>query len=268
MNIIYLDTLFFINFVCDYLLLLCSAKICGSEIRRLLMMIAACLGGIYACLCTLPTANWLTHPLIKCVCSILLCVITFWNAPHLLTCTCMFLLLSFAAGGLFSAASITFGSMLYLPIDLKTVIASFLLLYGILTFIFKKLPTIQKRTYKQIHVRHGGYIAEFTALQDSGNELCDPITNLPVLICSPCALAPLFPHQNLTTSDAEELYLHLSSCNLTITPKLIPYRTITHSGLLVGFRPDYITIDSVPQNIIIAISPVPFPASESYQAIY
>lgn len=268
MNIIYLDTLFFINFICDYLLLLCSAKICGSEIRRLLMIIAACLGGFYACLCTLPAAEWLTHPLIKCVCSIFLCIIAFWNAPHLLTCTCMFLLLSFAAGGLFSAASITFGSILYLPIDFKTVMASFLLLYGILTLIFKKLPSIQKRTYKQIHVRHREYIAEFIALQDSGNELCDPITNLPVMICSPCALAPLFPYQNLTTPDAQELYLKLSSCNHTSSLKLIPYRTITQSGLLVGFHPDYITVDGVPQNIIIAISPASFPTSAPYQAIY
>ena len=152
MNIIYLDTLFFVNFICDYLLLLCSARICGSEIRRFHIIIASCIGGIYACLCTFPWAVWLLHPLVKCACSVLICILAFPNTSHLFTCICMFLLLSFAAGGIFSALSIPIGNNIYLPLDLKNVIAAFLLLNGTLSLIFKKLHIIQKRSYHQIHI--------------------------------------------------------------------------------------------------------------------
>ena len=181
----------------------------------------------------------------------------------------MFLLLSFAAGGIFSALSITIGDTLYLPMHFKNVIAAFLLLYGTLTFAFQKLHIIRKRNYKQIHIRFRNHTSEFTALHDTGNELYDPITNLPVIICSPTALSPLFPDLDLTTQDVQQLYLSLSVLpNCPNTFKLIPYQTIAGSGLLVGFRPDLVTVDGTAQNAVIGISPFHFSKNEAYQAIY
>ena len=269
MNIIYLDTLFFINLICDYLLLLCSARICGTEIQRTHIIIASCIGGIYACLCTFPSLTWILHPLVKCASSILLCLIAFWNVPHLPLCTCTFLLISFAAGGLFTAMSIAIGNVLYIPLDFKSILAAFLLLYGIFTLIFRKLPTIQKRSYKQVHILFNGNSVHFTALVDTGNELYDPITNLPVLVCAMDALIPLFPNLTTNTTDSMELYLALTEQFLPLGGfKLIPYQTIGDSGLLVGFHPDAITIDDVQQNAIVGISPIQFSKNEPYQAIY
>ena len=181
----------------------------------------------------------------------------------------MFLLLSFAAGGFFSAMAITVGDGLYLPIDLKNVVAAFFLLYGTLSLVFQKLHILQKRSYKQIQIQFHGYNAEFTALHDTGNELYDPITNLPVIICTPNALSPLFPCLDLSIQDVQKLYLSL--CSLPDCPgtfKLIPYQTIAGSGLLVGFRPDQLTVDGAAKNALIGISPFHFSKNEAYQAIY
>lgn len=269
MNIIYLDTLFFVNFICDYLLLVCSGRLSGSHIHRWAIALASIIGGIYACLCVLSPAAWFTHPLIKCVCSIFMCVVSFWNEVHLFLCVGIFLLLSFAAGGIFSAMSISFQNRLYLPINLKTVLAAFLLFYGILTLFFRKLPLIQKRTYKQIHITLRGQSVTLTALHDTGNELYDPITNSPVVICCPTSLHPFFPDTNLQEQDTQTLYLKLSSLTPPLRSlKLIPYKTVSESGLMVGFRPDAIRVNGVREDLIIAISPFVFSNNEPYQAIY
>ena len=45
MTVIYVDTLFLLNALVDYLLLLCSARLAGEPLRRLRFALGAALGG-------------------------------------------------------------------------------------------------------------------------------------------------------------------------------------------------------------------------------
>ena len=47
-TVVYVDEVFLLNTLVDYLLLLSAARLAGTEIRRLWMLLAALLGGIYA----------------------------------------------------------------------------------------------------------------------------------------------------------------------------------------------------------------------------
>ena len=48
MTVIYVDTLFLLNGIIDYLLLLAAARLAGEPLRRLRFGAAAALGGAYA----------------------------------------------------------------------------------------------------------------------------------------------------------------------------------------------------------------------------
>ena len=54
MTVIYIDTLFLLNTLVDYLLLLASARVAGEPLRRGRFALGAVLGGLYACAIFLP----------------------------------------------------------------------------------------------------------------------------------------------------------------------------------------------------------------------
>ena len=54
MTVIYVDTLFLLNGIIDYLLLLAAARLAGEPLRRLRFGAAAALGGAYAVAIFLP----------------------------------------------------------------------------------------------------------------------------------------------------------------------------------------------------------------------
>ena len=63
MTVIYVDTLFLLNAVVDYLLLLCAARLAGEPLHRIRFGIGAVLGGLYAVALFLPGLMFLSHPL-------------------------------------------------------------------------------------------------------------------------------------------------------------------------------------------------------------
>jgi len=269
MNIIYLDTLFLINFICDYILLLCTARVGGAVIHRAAILLASALGGIYACLCTLPEFFWISHPILEIGISCILCILSFRREQHFFRCTLIFLCISAMTGGFLSAVSIEYRNVRYLPLPFKSIFLIFSLLYCVLSFYFRNTPQFKKREYHTVSVSLNGKTVSFQALHDSGNELFDSITNRPVLICSNDSLLPLFPDLRIKNNDPYELFNELSSiayCKGRM--RLIPCRTITGNGMLLGFSPDSVIINNKSEPHIVAFSQTAFSAQTPYQAIY
>ncbi len=269
MNIIYLDTLFLVNFICDYILLLCTARAGGAVIKRIPMLFSAVLGGLYACISCLSVLIWIRHPLIKCAVSILMCIISFGRETHLLQCSLIFLCISALTGGLLSAISIPYNGMQYLPINFKTILLAFSAIYFLLSIFFRSIPQMQRREYQQVTVFLNDKSVSFRALRDSGNELYDPISNAPVLICCPKVLNPLFSEVPNWQADPYELLCQMNAkeeCENRM--RLIPCHSVTGSGLLPGFRPDRVLIAGQSQPHIIAVSTGSFTPDVPYQAIY
>ena len=65
MTVIYVDTLFLLNTMVDYLLLLASARLAGEPLARLRFLLGALLGGGYAVAIFLPGLAFLRHPLCR-----------------------------------------------------------------------------------------------------------------------------------------------------------------------------------------------------------
>ena len=62
---IYIDRVFVLNLAVDYLLLLASARLAGTPLRRLRFLLCGAGGGLYAAAVFLPGLTWLAHPLWK-----------------------------------------------------------------------------------------------------------------------------------------------------------------------------------------------------------
>ena len=65
MTVIYLDELFLLNFVVDYLLLLAAGRLSGEILRRGWLALGAAIGAAYAAAAVLPGMGFLLHPLCK-----------------------------------------------------------------------------------------------------------------------------------------------------------------------------------------------------------
>lgn len=83
MNVIYVDELFFLNALTDYLLLLSCARLRGRALRRTRFAAAAALGGVYAVFAAIPPLSFLVSLAVKALVSLLMAWIAFGAPPEL-----------------------------------------------------------------------------------------------------------------------------------------------------------------------------------------
>lgn len=271
MNTIYIDTLFFINCITDYFALLCAGKICSAVLDRVKIGIAAVIGGLYACACVFAGFHWLTSPALKLVFGILLCLIAYGNERSLFRCCVTFLLVSAAFGGIVSAFATGTNDALYLPVNFKVLLLTFAAAYFALSVLFRQFSHTRCREFHNVSVIFRGNEISFTALKDTGNELFDPISNTPVLICEYRLLASLFPETDLTCCQTDPFTLFSAINSVPHCPgkiRLIPFQTVSGQGYLVGFKPDQVLVDHAQQNLIIAMTDTQLSRDNTYQAIY
>lgn len=276
MEIIYIDQLFFINFIIDYFTLLCTAKVASAVIRRIPIALAAGLGGIYACVCVFPGLAFALHPLIKLAVAVLMCLISFGREAHLFRDIMIFLLVSAGFGGLVWAVSMfggydLSGKTLYLPLNWKILILSFAVAYVVISTLFRRFSDTAQQELSQVQVTLNQRTIRFCALRDTGNSLFDPISNCSVLVCESTCLASLFADMGIDSQqDPAELVEHLSQQpGMAGRMRLIPFNSVGGSGLLAAFRPDTLSIGGKSiDNTLVAFTDSKLSTYGQYQGIY
>ena len=98
MTVIYVDTLFLLNGIIDYLLLLAAARLAGEPLRRLRFGAAAALGGAYAVAIFLPGMSFLAGPWCKLASCVLMLVVAYGGSRRLLRQGLIFVALACALG--------------------------------------------------------------------------------------------------------------------------------------------------------------------------
>ena len=254
METIYIDRLFILNFICDYLILLGSARVCGVLPHRMRYCVAALLGAVYAVLSVLPGFAFLTLLPIKLASGILMALIAFAREPKFWRCAAVFFAVSAVFGGTLWALSVQSGGMqnaMYLPVSTPALVLSFGIIYAALSLVFRRTA---KSTGKAVHTVVIGFCGQsvtLRALYDSGNCLYDPMSGSEVLIAGAAQLVPLLGEGAESLSPTELLTLYAGKM------RLIPYSAVgTQNGLLPAFRPDSLTVDGkVREDILVAVSP-------------
>lgn len=259
MDIIYIDRLFIINLITDYLLVLCSARVCGIVLKRSRYIASAFFGASFAALSILPEFEFLLLAPIKLCSGVLMALIAYGGEKKLLRCCLVFFSISMLFGGAVWAVSLrsggSIGSYTVMPVSFPVLVLSFSFVYALLSLVFRRTMKSCDKCVTNVTLEHNGSTVKLRTLCDSGNSLFDPITGSSILICPPDKASVLFPEYSdaFRTADASGIVCLDTASSF----RLIPYSSVGNaSGMLPAFRPEHITIDGQPRNdILVAVSP-------------
>ena len=282
MTVVYADTLFLLNAVVDYLLLLASARVAGEPLRRGRFVLGAAMGGIYAVCLLLPMGAFLGHPLCRCGTAALMLVTAYGGSRRLLRQSLIFLALTCAlaggvlAIGLMDGRTLAFGTrgILYSSMDLKMVLLSAAVCYVLMGVLFQRTGRHGgKGELVSLKLTLGSKNIQLTALVDTGNTLADPVSGMPVPVVEGTALLSLVPPEvrpgTGELADPATAMARLGTGEWRGRFRLLPYRSVgVERGLLLALRVDRAEVDGIEQpSRLVALSPTPVSDGGGYQAL-
>jgi len=252
MQIVYLDTLFFLNLTVNYLILLTTAKISAARLMRLRLGLSALFGSAYAVMTVFfSLLSALPFSLLSAVCMIF---IAFGGQKGLFRVALIFFAVSAGFGGALFALSLTaaggiIDGRVQLPFSFLALLIAFIICYGIFALVFARLGRETGGRIFPVSLQHHGKTTAFKALVDSGNSLIDPLSGKGVMVAEWEAVAPLFSDdlQKMFRYSPEKEPLILLP-QLTALPDgvgfyLIPYTSVgVEKNFLLSFRPEHTTI--------------------------
>lgn len=254
---IYVDVVLLENIAMNYIILFATAVITKSEVKILKILLASIIGGVYAILTYMVELNLIINLLLKIFLSIAMVYIAYKpkKIKVLLKDLILFYLVSFTFGG------VSFMLLYFLkPQDiinrngvyigtypLKVALLGGIVGFTIIVVSFKtikgKLST--KNIFCEIEIGFKNNVQTVKTMIDSGNLLKEPITGYPVIIVEEEKLKNILSTevlQNVENIIKGNIPEELEDIN-KIKFRLIPFTSIgKESGLLLGFKPDYIKI--------------------------
>ena len=200
MTEVYLDSVFLLNALMDYLLLLGTACLAGIPPRRWRYALSAVGGGLYAAAVFLPGMEFLSASPVKLTAGVLLAVAAFGGEERLLRLTLLLFAVSCALAGCVLGLGLVTGGMpsvngiFYTDVDAGTLLVAATAAYLVLTVIFRAAARHGVRgELLRAEVCLRGKTVRLTALRDTGTSLSDPVSGQPVLVVSRGVLDPLLP---------------------------------------------------------------------------
>ena len=278
MRVVYIDTLFLLNFVVDYLLLLAAARLAGELLRRGRLALGAALGAGYAAAAFLPGLGFLVHPLCKLGAAVLMVLAAFGGSKRLLRLMLVFFGLSCAFGGGILAVALLGGrgltlqnGVLYSGMDLRTVLLSAAICYVLLTAVFQRTARHSMRELLPAVLTVDGQRVALTALVDTGNTLTDPATGRPVMVVEGDKLLGVLPGglSKAELRDPVEALKRLSQNGEGRRFRLLPYQTVgVECGILLAVRLDGVLVGGTDYGgILAALSPNRLSDGGGYSAL-
>lgn len=280
MTVVYIDSLFLLNLIVNYLLLLAAAKLAGEPLRRLRLAAGAALGALYAAAIFFPGMGFLTHPLCKLGSAMLMLLLGFGGSRRLLRVTLVFFGLACAFGGGIFAIGLLGGrgltlrnGILYSMMDLRILLLSAAGCYVVLTMVFQRTARHGRREILPAVLTLEGRRVALNALLDTGNTLTDPLTGRPVMVAEGRRLSPLLPGEGLLDEtalrDPVRTLERLSAGEWGRRFRLLPYQAVgVECGMLLALRLDDARVGAEDYGgILVAMSPNPVSDGGGYTAL-
>ncbi len=286
---VYIDVLFLTNYMADFFLLYMTKAICKSKAYLWRLMCGACIGSIYAVLMFFPYLSFLYSIIAKLIISALIVFISFRikNFREFLSIYSVFYLSGFILAGISFALFFCtdFGErvgvamsngIFYININFYFLALGAIICYACL-FLFEKIYVKRLNAQANMHkvrIFYKQKTACVRALLDTANAVSDPITNMPVIVCTMSAVKPLFKEESFYKKLCEIEKTHSDRLKVELvcdTPfRLVPYRALGNAGdVMLGFVPTKLEIDEKVYDgeAIVAISTTPISQSSNYDAL-
>ncbi len=276
MKTVYVDEMFLLNLIVNYFIVLATAKLCALPLKRIRFAISAAVGALYSVSLLIEAFGFLASPITKLALGFLMTLIAFGVETKLLKPFFAFLAVSAAFGGAVYAASIlagrSIGDGLYINASMRVLVLSFALCYFVLTFVFKRFGKSYAREIRSVKVLMCDKTAEFMALRDTGNELYDPLSGLPVMVMDVAVAGKLLPEHLITAlkTGVPEFIDAISREQAYFTRfRLVPYSAVgVKMALLPVFRPDGLWVDGKEdKNTLVGISPTILCNNSEFSAV-
>lgn len=271
--VVYIDLLFLLNLIANYLLLLAAGRMAGAALVRWRIGLGAGLGALYAALVFLPGLNWLALWPCKLAAGVLMALAAYGGEAKLLRVTVLFFGASAALAGAvlaleqFGSLSLTLDhGVFYSQMDIRLLLVMFVACYFVLSLFFRRVGQ-HKSELAQLEITLDGGTVALTALRDTGHTLTDPATNRPVAVTDWRALSAILPGW----ADPADPIQSVERCHAegSRQARLIPYRAVgVECGMLLAVRARQVTVDGKPLGrLLVALSPTPVDDGGGYQAL-
>lgn len=273
MTVVYIDLVFLLNLIANYLLLLAAGRMAGAVLVRWRIGLGAGAGALYAVLVFLPGLEWLSGWPCKLGAGVLMPLAAYGGERFILKVTVMFFGASAALAGLvlglelLGNVSLTMkNGVLYTPVDVRLLLLLFTVCYFALSLFFRRVG-VREGGLSRLEIAMEGGCASLTALRDTGHTLVDPADNRPVVVAYWKSLAGLLP----PWADPSQPIRSVELCHAAGSrqARLVPYRAVgVECGMLLALRARRVTVDGRPQGrLLVALSPTPLDGDGGYQAL-
>ena len=261
--VVYIDVLFGINVLMDYITLLAASRLGGAYVGRLRLAGAALLGGVYAAgAAFFPALGALP---LRVVFGIALCAAAFAGQTAFVRLSALYFLVAAAFAGLAmalgraSGRTLLLGAGYYAAVPFRVLLLAAVLGYTVSGVLLRgdARHGAVRREIEAVQITMDGRTRAVRLLRDTGNTLCEPVSGRPAVVLSRTAAEMLL-------GGALPTDLHDAASALAALPPalarrcgLLPYRAVgTENGLLLYFRPDRMTrADGTTLDCVCAIGP-------------
>ncbi len=228
--VIYLDLVWAINFILDFMLLLTINVALKRYTKRYRLFLGALMGSI-SLISLFIALNYLILTIFKLILGLLMCLIAFGykNIKYTLANLVYLYMLSFILGGFLYFLKINYANFNY---------AFLLVIAQLILYVFikssKALKEIKNYYYQVEIVFNKNYSLKVNGFLDTGNRLREPLSKKPIII----------------------LNKKLIKGKINIrSPMYVPFNTLNNHGLLECFKVDKIIINNcILKNYLIGLS--------------
>lgn len=246
---VYADVLIVVNLFVNYALLLCSSMIMKRHVTSLRLFIGAAVGAFYGLVIFLPQLPDVVEILMRIIASALIVFATFGyrNIRSFLRCFCTFFAVSFAFGGIMLVLWVTVAPIgmvynngaVYFDINLTVLAASTVVSFAVVSLIANFTQRhAPKESTAIVTVYNKGRTVTLKALIDTGNSLTESFSGYPVILGEMGYLEKVIPKVIKEFVDGDDV-----SASPEI--RLVVHKTVSGTGVLPVFRPDYIEVKTI-----------------------
>ncbi len=270
-QVVYIDVLFCINLIINYLILVATSAILKRKDSRWRIFVGAMLGALYSVFIFFPSLGLFYGSLAKFLFSLSIIVVAFKFKSLLeyIKLLVFFYFITLAFGGIIFALYLFFAppgmvwqnGVFYFNISPFVLIVSSVVCYAIISITLKLLKRDSPDgSIYNLTIETDSGKADLMALMDTGNALEDIISNSPVIVAEYQEIEKIIPKniRSVFKSDIQhnENTEMISKCDWADRFRVIPYKAVGgENGLLPAFKPNTIKVDGkqVSEKIIVAV---------------